>query len=132
MLFITIFGIIVFIISIREEFTKKEYHKIKGILFLIFGVSAGLPVIHLKLFDVNGFVLEDYNFGLWFLGGISYIIGALIYILKVPERFFPGRFCLYGNSHQIFHIGVLIGVFSHYIGCIQAYYYRSNNTCISI
>lgn len=129
--FMTTMGIIVFVISIREEFTKKEYHKIKGILFLSFGISAGLPVIHLNLFSVNGFDLNEYDFTLWFIGGLSYIFGALIYILKFPERFWPGRFCIVGNSHQIFHVMVLIGVFSHYMGSLESYLYRSNNSCIA-
>ena len=125
----TVLGSIVFILSIREEFTKKEYHKIKGILFLTFGISAGIPVIHLNLFPVNGFDINQFDFTIFFIGGLSYVVGALIYILKFPERIWPGRFCIIGNSHQIFHVFVLIGVFTIYSGCVQAYTYRSNNSC---
>lgn len=125
----TVLGLIVFIISIREEFTKKEYHKIKGFLFLTFGISAGIPVFHLKLLGVEGFDDAQFDFSLWYLGGISYIVGALIYISRVPERIWPGRFCIVGNSHQIFHMLVLVGVFSHYLGSVQTYVYRSHNVC---
>lgn len=127
----TIMGVIVFIISIREEFTKQEYHKIKGCLFLIFGISAGMPVIHLHIYEVKGFNINEFDFFFWFLGGFCYIIGALTYILKVPERFAPGIFCIIGNSHQIFHLFVLIGVFSHYYGSIQTFNYRSEHSCFN-
>lgn len=118
-----------FIISVREQFTKPEFHKIKGILFLSFGISAGLPIIHSMIFDVNGFNSDDFSFFYWFLGGFCYIFGAILYIIRVPERWFPGKFCIIGNSHQIFHIFVLFGVFSHYYACLNTYQYRYNNLC---
>ena len=35
----------------------------------------------------------------WLGGGILYAIGAILYALKFPERRFPGKFDIYGNSH---------------------------------
>lgn len=48
---------------------------------------------------------------LWLIaGGIFYTIGALIYALKKPNLFNK-----YLGFHEIFHIFVLLGTFSHYI-----------------
>jgi hemolysin III len=47
---------------------------------------------------------------LWLLiGGIFYTIGAVIYALKKPDPF-PG----YLGFHEIFHLFVLLGSFSHF------------------
>lgn len=128
LILMTVSGIIVFIISIREEFNTKEYHSIRGILFLGFGISAGLPVLHLKLANILGNEVPI-DFTLWYIGGIFYIMGGTLYTLKFPERFWPGKFCIIGNSHQIFHCFVLVGVFSHYIACVDSYTYRSIYKC---
>ena len=43
-------------------------------------------------------------------GGLFYTLGALIYILKKPD-FFPGIF----GFHEIWHIFVILGCFSHFV-----------------
>lgn len=53
--------------------------------------------------------------------------GALTYISRIPEKYRPGKHDIWGNSHQIFHICVLLGVISHYFGSIYSYYYRIEN-----
>ena len=60
----------------------------------------------------------------WYLGGISYIIGALLYIVRFPEKYFQGKFDYFGSSHQLFHIFVLFGATFHYFGSLDAYNYR--------
>lgn len=51
----------------------------------------------------------------FFLGGFFYTFGAIIYALKKPN-FFPGKF----GFHEVWHIFVILGAFSHYI-VIAAY-----------
>jgi len=36
--------------------------------------------------------------------GAMHIAGAFFYVTRIPERYFPGRFDIFGASHQIFHI----------------------------
>lgn len=43
---------------------------------------------------------------------------------KVPERFAPGRFDVWGSSHQIFHVCVLLGAASHLTGAIKGFDYN--------
>lgn len=67
----------------------------------------------------------------WYWGGLSYIIGGVIYILKVPERCKPGTFCLIGNSHNVFHMFVILGFLIHFLGSIKAYHYRQEHACVA-
>ena len=62
----------------------------------------------------------------WYFGGISYVVGALLYILRFPEKKFPRKFDYIGASHQIFHILVFIGALFHFMGSLDAYNYRFN------
>jgi adiponectin receptor len=40
--------------------------------------------------------------------------GALLYALKIPERFKPGAFDLAFHSHQIFHVLICVAACVHY------------------
>ncbi len=101
-------------------------------MFLIFGICTGIPIIHMTFFENT---IKGYNPGIklknWYIGGISYIIGAFLYILRFPEKKFQGKFDYIGSSHQLFHILVFIGAASHYFGSLDAYKYRFENLDIN-
>ena len=44
-----------------------------------------------------------------------YLVGALIYAAKLPERWGPGWFDYVGGSHNIWHFAVLGGILFHYV-----------------
>ncbi|EPY40066.1 hypothetical protein AGDE_03862 [Angomonas deanei] len=52
---------------------------------------------------------------------LIYFVGMVIYIFKVPERWFPGRFDLVLGSHQLWHFFVLAAAVTHYFTCIGAF-----------
>lgn len=43
-------------------------------------------------------------------------LGAAIFALRVPERWYPGAFDLAFNSHQLFHLCVVAAALVHYRG----------------
>jgi len=57
------------------------------------------------------------------LQGVLYIVGAVIYALRIPERFAPGKFDIFGSSHQVFHCFVLSAAVTHFVGLGKAYEY---------
>lgn len=128
--FISVFALGVFFFSLTPGFHLPKNRTLRGSLFLSLGISAGLPIIHLILFSssISGFTSSP-RLIFWYLGGAAYVIGALMYINRLPEKYFPGKFDFFGSSHQIFHFLILCGVIMHYVGCLDAYYFRVNNTC---
>jgi adiponectin receptor len=128
--FISVFSLIVFFLSLTSKFHLPINRTLRGSLFLSLGLSAGIPIIHLALMgnSVKGFDGSP-RLLFWYLGGISYVIGALMYITRIPEKLMPGKFDFFGSSHQIFHCFVILGVVFHYIGCLDAFYYRFDNEC---
>lgn len=39
---------------------------------------------------------------------------------RIPERFAPGKFDIWGSSHQIFHVSILYAMYTNTIGLRQA------------
>ena len=129
--FITIFSICVFVYSLTPSFTNPNYRKIRGIIFLTIGISTAFPILHLAFFGkstVDGFKKQPKLF-YWYFGGISYVLGGLIYTLRVPEKYIKNKFDYLGASHQILHCFVVLGFILHYLGCLDSYYYRIDNKC---
>ena len=127
LIIITVFGIGTFLYSLTDDFNKPQRRGVRGTLFLIFGLSAGIPIVHMTAFGdtIEGYS-PDIEFIYWYLGGISYVVGALLYILRYPEKKCQKKFDYVGASHQIFHILVFLGALFHYLGSLDAYNYRFN------
>lgn len=126
----SIFAISVFLFTLSPDFHVPSRRRLRGTLFLTLGLSAAIPMFHLVFFGntVTGFDKSP-KLLCWYLGGISYVVGALIYLQRIPEKYRPRKHDIFGASHQIFHVLVVCGVVFHYIGCVQSYYYRAENTC---
>lgn len=60
----------------------------------------------------------------YLLGGVIYLLGAVLYSTRVPERCKPGTFDMCGHSHQIFHFCVLIACGIHYFENLMVYHKR--------
>jgi len=125
---ISVFGLGTFFYSLTDDFNKPKRRSLRGIIFLIFGLFTGIPIFHMAFF---GDLIEGYGPGIklinWYIGGICYVVGALLYILRFPEKIYPGKFDYIGASHQIFHILVFFGALFHFFGSVDAYDYRYLN-----
>ena len=99
--------------SLREKFGEPKYRPLRMIVFSAFGLINIIPGIHWC------FVLETHlfvYFGLFIVQGIIYIVGGLLYVVRIPERFFPGKCDYWFQSHQIFHILVVLAAIVHLNG----------------
>lgn len=90
-------------------------------MFVLMGLSAVFPVFHgMRLYGIQH--LRD-SIGLdWvLLQGALYILGAGIYAARVPEKWTPGRYDIWGSSHQIFHVLVVMAAAAHLVGLVKAF-----------
>ena len=60
-------------------------------VFIGFGMSGVAPATHLVIINGWNRSLEEACLGWLILMGILYISGALLYAMRIPERFFPGK-----------------------------------------
>ncbi|XP_009758488.1 heptahelical transmembrane protein 4 isoform X2 [Nicotiana tabacum] len=111
--FITLLGIATILGSLLPVFQTPEYRTIRASLFFGMGFSGAVPILHkLVLFWHQPEALHTTGYEL--LMGIFYGIGALVYAMRVPERWMPGKFDIAGHSHQLFHVLVVAGAYTHY------------------
>mmetsp|Transcript_148 Transcript_148/g.275 ORF Transcript_148/g.275 Transcript_148/m.275 type:complete len:379 (-) Transcript_148:314-1450(-) len=103
-----------------EWFHRNEWRVLRIAVFGGLAGSGVIPSVHWVL--KNGISGHEADV---FFGGVaamyaSYASGLAVYILRVPERYFPGKFdfCLW--SHQIWHIFVVCGAYFYY-RCVADY-----------
>lgn len=72
-------------------------------LFRVFGSGVGSPT-SLRLFVIMDSLA---------------VLGGLVNIIQIPERFIPGWFDNWGNSHQIMHIMVVCAIIYLHWGTLE-------------
>lgn len=110
---ITTIGIATILVSLLPFFQAVEFRAIRAALFFGMGISGVIPCVHKLLLHWNEPVAVK-TFVLEIAMGSLYGVGALIYAARIPERWKPGKFDIAGHSHQIFHLLVVAGAFTHY------------------
>lgn len=117
-------GLIAVIVSTFDSFAGPRFRPLRAGVFITFGLSGIAPATHYCY--VNGWQksLDEAALGWLILMGLLYITGALLYALRIPERFFPGKLDIWFHSHQLFHCFVIAGAFVHYHGITLMALYR--------
>ena len=100
-----------FIVTLIPQFDKPQYQKVRGIMYIILGISTASMFI---MFAFMHPYITPHSGLIYALGGYIYIQGAVIYMIRCPERCAPGKFDFCGASHQIFHFCVLGAAILHY------------------
>ncbi|KAH7021004.1 hemolysin-III related-domain-containing protein [Microdochium trichocladiopsis] len=121
---ITIFGIGALIVCLLPQCQRKPWRHVRTAILISMGLSGVVPMTHAaQRFGVHQAGLQmGWD---WYVGeGIFYVLGAIIYVNKVPEKWKPGYFDIWGSSHQIFHACVLIGAWCHLNGVVKAFKYN--------
>ncbi|GLJ29226.1 hypothetical protein SUGI_0576510 [Cryptomeria japonica] len=94
-------------------FQNPEFRTFRASLFFGMGVSGIAPILH-KLILYKDEPAALYTTAYEVAMGVFYGLGALVYALRIPEKWKPGKFDIAGNSHQLFHVLVVIAAYTHY------------------
>ncbi|KAI0366813.1 HlyIII-domain-containing protein [Pilatotrama ljubarskyi] len=118
---ITIAGIGASYIVLNPEYRKPTHRGARTKVFILLGLSGIIPTLHGLV--AHGFYTLCYEMGFgWLLAsGAMYLVGALLYANRIPERFSPGTFDYFLASHQIFHFFVVAAALAHYAGILTAF-----------
>lgn len=110
---ITIMGTCTIITLLTPAFSSGKCRSFRVLLFVSMGLFGIVPAVHATVVywsDPHRNVIMAYE-GVM---ALSYLIGTVFYLSRVPERWKPGWFDLAGQSHQIFHVCVVMGALAHY------------------
>ncbi|RCK55903.1 ADIPOR-like receptor IZH1 [Candida viswanathii] len=136
------FGSICTVLTLDPKFATVDYRPFRSFMFILFGLSGVLPVgAGIYMFGVE---TTNERCGFYWLvaEGVGYISGALLYAARIPERFThkhqedhelednpqSGIFDIFGHSHQIFHVMVVLSAFCHWKALVQTYHYLHSHT----
>ena len=97
------------VMSMLPTFQTPMLRNIRAGMYIALGLSAAVPMIYIKFIADENNVIDSGAFN-YILGGVIYILGAALYALRVPERWYPKQFDLIGNSHNIFHCLVVLAL----------------------
>ena len=107
----------------KPHFRTPTYRVMRSALFALLGLSAFVPVVHGIM--LNGWEKQNRRMAItYFLGlGLLNGTGTVIYAARLPEKWYPRTFDIYGSSHQIMHVLVACGALSHAVGLVKAFDY---------
>lgn len=130
-----VLGTICTVMTLHPKFATNVYRPIRSLMFILFGLSGVLPIV----LGINKFgydqVKQRTSMTWLVLEGALYITGAVMYAARFPERLThqdedeqsllngakPGKFDIFGHSHQIFHCLVVVAAFCHWKGLVGCY-----------
>jgi adiponectin receptor len=58
-----------------------------------------------------------------------YGLGLVFYVSQFPECIFPGKFDIWFNSHQWWHVFVFLGTYTHWTNCLLIYHIWHHLPC---
>lgn len=119
-----VLGVSSIIVALWDKFATPGFRAIRAAVFLALGCSGIVPVCHMLIIYGIQRGSQQGAVGWLIVMGLCYIIGAILYALRVPERFFPGKCNIVFQSHQIFHVLVVAGALIHLHGCCEMAAYR--------
>jgi len=116
------------IIGLMDKFQSPEWRFRRALIFIATGCVGIIPAFHIYLiYGTKHPELINILYGLISMG-LQYIIGAMLYGFRIPERFFPGKFDFAFASHGIFHILVWTAAYTHYLTVLDYFQWRNNHS----
>ncbi|OAE23122.1 hypothetical protein AXG93_3986s1070 [Marchantia polymorpha subsp. ruderalis] len=125
---ISMIGVLTVLVSLTPLLQKPKYRPLRALLFFGMGVSGVIPGVH-KLFSHRHEPVTLTTTTYEVFMGMFYALGAIFYATRIPERWKPGRFDLAGHSHQIFHVLVVAGAYTHYRAALLYIEWRDTHGC---
>lgn len=142
-LMVLIVSLIANVMSSTSRFIISPLHRsvLRTLSFIIQYVFVNLPLLYRYIYFYHPAIFKNFSFIFSFLSSSAeikivdhddyflfkigsdffYLIqflaalsSAFLYITHVPERFWPGKFDIVGQSHQIFHITSFVCSLSQY------------------
>jgi adiponectin receptor len=107
------------VFTLRPKFRQPTYRTMRFLMYCFLGSSLFAPVVH-GWFRFGLAALDD-MMGLKSFLGLAAInfSGAAIYAARIPERWFPGTFDLFGQSHNLMHFLVFTGALVRLGGLLE-------------
>ncbi|KAM7508256.1 hypothetical protein LguiA_018709 [Lonicera macranthoides] len=125
---ITTMGIFTIITLLSPVLSTGKFRTFRALLFVAMGLSGMIPAIHAVIVNWNE-PQRNVTLAYELAMALSYLVGTVFYVSRIPERWRPGWFDLAGHSHQIFHVFVIMGALAHYGAALVFIDFRGKVSC---
>ena len=126
---LTIGACLVFAALCNEKLASNEWRRFKVGMFIALGAAGVTPFIYVLNFEDKYSSSMNIDLSPYYLGGVFYLIGAILFATRIPERFGPGKFDNFGNAHNIFHVFVVVAAIIHYNAGLKLFEQRQDVVC---
>ncbi|KAG5290906.1 hemolysin-III family protein [Histoplasma capsulatum G186AR] len=128
---IGVLGLLTATVVVSPRFQSSKWRKLRLSTFVATGFSALAPMIHASIIFPYAQWNQQAGLGYYLLEGLSIITGTIFYATRFPESWMPERFDIWGASHQIFHIFVVLGAVIHVWAILSVFdYVHENPRCL--
>ena len=133
---IFVLGLISVIVPFFSFFDDPQYLMLRVAIYVSLVASGVLPTADFGVAVVGyteafreGCPISQTIILTVLLSIMAYSLGVTLYALKIPERWAPGKFDLWCNSHQLWHIFVVLAGILHVTSCFNLYHRKLIRPC---
>ncbi|KAK0728044.1 hemolysin-III protein [Lasiosphaeria miniovina] len=109
-------------------FCEASLQKLHWAIVLTTGTATGVLISNPSLRTLRWrrryrleYMLQYSGMKWYLLELVFYGAGVSLYAFRIPERLPPGRFDIWGSSHQIFHVAILFAMYTHVTALLQGF-----------
>ncbi|CAN8101654.1 unnamed protein product [Discula destructiva] len=129
---ILMLGALTVLALVNPNFQGRRWRRFRISCFVGTAMSGFAPLAHGVYLSGWAQMTKQSGMPYYLLEGVFLCVGVLFYATRFPECVRPGKFDLYGSSHQIFHFFVVLATVAHFVGILEAFDYNYHNrTCAS-
>ena len=112
---IVLLGAAVFAVALLPFFQAPRFRVLRAVVFTALAGFGIAPALHGLALHYHEPAMRSAFAHLMAMGGL-YLAGVALFATRVPERWAPGTFDVWGHSHQLFHVAIVAAAATHYRG----------------
>ncbi|KAK3373164.1 hemolysin-III related-domain-containing protein [Lasiosphaeria ovina] len=114
-------------VVLNPRFQSREWRQLRVGSFVATGLSAFAPIIHAAVIFPYAQLDQQAGLRYYYLEGVLLLVGTFHYMSHLPEAWRPGAFDIWGSSHQVFHVLVVLSALVHLCGILSAFRWNYEN-----
>ncbi len=109
--------------TLHPKFRHPTIRPYRAAMYAGLGLSAVVFVVHGIL--LHGWTVQNQRMSVDWMGlmALFNLTGAAVYAARIPEKLRPLKYDIYGSSHQVLHVAVILAGLAHMLGLFRAFDY---------
>lgn len=120
---VSILATLCIVATLHSRFRHPTIRPYRAAMYAGLGLSAVVFVLHGIV--LHGWTVQNRRMSVDWMGlmALFNLTGAVIYAARVPEKWRPLDYDIYGSSHQVLHVAVVLAGLAHMFGLFRAFDY---------